>query len=707
MVNALTEIVSLDSTLNIDENGPFKLNDDKLLSALVVVLLGEIESPEAFLQNGETVTAGYTAKVFYKNAEIDFGGGLSFTAIGTMETLIDALKTEIDALNTNYEGIVVTLKIDDDGKVNIAVEFADTVDPLDVFNAASGLVNALTEIVSLDSTLNIDENGPFKLNDDKLLSALVVVLLGEIESPEAFLQNGETVTAGYTAKVFYKNAEIDFGGGLSFKVSSYTITWIVNGQTYIVTTVDSGDKVVLPTDPSEDGYTFKGWFASIEFTVPVTTDTEPTAGTSYFAKMDPIEYTINFGEGITVKKGETPIDTGDQIAYGTVLTVTADPKTGHTSKLSATAGTIDTDGKYTVEGEVTFSVTYTAIKYTITFDTGDGSEIDSISGDYNTPAEAPTDPVLTGYAFMGWTKNLAGEPVVKFVFDEDTVFNEDFTLYAIWEIEEYTITFDTGDGSTVNPIIADYDTEITAPANPTRAGYDFVRWDTAIPVKMPANDLTITAVWKLKVFEEPPTDDDIEDIIETNENPVIRLDDEIDDFVIGNTVFENIGEKVLVIDVVDDDDKVLYSWSFSGDYKADAGTFKPKVSVKEDVEEMTEALKASKIENPLVLDFSASGTLPMEASVKYYVGDKFASGTVISLFFFNEESNELEDQGQEIVVDDDGYAVFTLTHCSYYILGESAESGEGSPNYMPLIGIALASIIVIVVAMFVILNRRN
>ncbi|MGI6471850.1 MAG: hypothetical protein ACOX1N_02120 [Candidatus Methanomethylophilaceae archaeon] len=253
LVNALTEIVSLDSTLNIDENGPFKLNDDKLLSALVVVLLGEIESPEAFLQNGETVTAGYTAKVFYKNAEIDFGGGLSFTAIGTMETLIDALKTEIDALNTGYEGIVVTLKIDDDGKVNIAVEFADTVDPLDVFNAASGLVNALTEIVSLDSTLNIDENGPFKLNDDKLLSALVVVLLGEIESPEAFLQNGETVTAGYTAKVFYKNAEIDFGGGLSFTAIGTMETLIDALKTEIDALNTNYEGIVVTLKIDDDG----------------------------------------------------------------------------------------------------------------------------------------------------------------------------------------------------------------------------------------------------------------------------------------------------------------------------------------------------------------------------------------------------------------------------------------------------------------------
>ena len=73
---------------------------------------------------------------------------------------------------------------------------------------------------------------------------------------------------------------------------------------------------------------------------------------------------------------------------------------------------------------------------------------------------------------------------------------EDMTLTAQWRINRYTVTFDTGGGSAVAPITQDYGTAITAPADPTREGYTFVGWDKAIPATMPAESITITAQWK-------------------------------------------------------------------------------------------------------------------------------------------------------------------------------------------------------------------
>ena len=73
---------------------------------------------------------------------------------------------------------------------------------------------------------------------------------------------------------------------------------------------------------------------------------------------------------------------------------------------------------------------------------------------------------------------------------------ENMTVTAQWEINQYTITFDTAGGSEIAPITQDYGTAITAPADPTREGYTFIGWDTEIPKTMPAENITLKAKWK-------------------------------------------------------------------------------------------------------------------------------------------------------------------------------------------------------------------
>ena len=72
---------------------------------------------------------------------------------------------------------------------------------------------------------------------------------------------------------------------------------------------------------------------------------------------------------------------------------------------------------------------------------------------------------------------------------------ENMTLTAQWRINQYTITFDTDGGSASAPITQGYGTAITAPAAPTKPGYTFAGGDTEIPTTMPAEDLTLTARW--------------------------------------------------------------------------------------------------------------------------------------------------------------------------------------------------------------------
>lgn len=130
--------------------------------------------------------------------------------------------------------------------------------------------------------------------------------------------------------------------------------------------------------------------------------------------------------------------------------------------------------------------------YTVTFQSEGGSEVASQIR-ANTPADQPADPTKEGYTFIGWYK---GESEWNF----ETPVTADLTLTAKWQINRYTITFDTAGGSEVPSITQDYGTAITPPAAPTRTGYTFAGWDRESPTTMPAENITLTARWTVNQY---------------------------------------------------------------------------------------------------------------------------------------------------------------------------------------------------------------
>ena len=154
-----------------------------------------------------------------------------------------------------------------------------------------------------------------------------------------------------------------------------------------------------------------------------------------------------------------------------------------------------------VPAEVTtLTVQWTAPTYTVTLHANDGTINNGNVTEYTygVGATLPTDVTRTGYTFKGWydNENLIGSPVTA-IGDTETGNKE---YWAKWEINQYTITFDTVGGSTVASITQDYGTAIAAPADPTREGYTFIGWDKEIPSTMPAENMIITAKWKVNQY---------------------------------------------------------------------------------------------------------------------------------------------------------------------------------------------------------------
>ena len=113
-----------------------------------------------------------------------------------------------------------------------------------------------------------------------------------------------------------------------------------------------------------------------------------------------------------------------------------------------------------------------------------------------TLATRPDAPAATpGYTFGGWNK--ADGTAWDYASDKVT---DNITLYAKWAANTYTIAFDTTGGSEIAPITQDYGTQIPVPEAPTREGYTFTGWDREIPTTMPAENMTITAKWKVNQY---------------------------------------------------------------------------------------------------------------------------------------------------------------------------------------------------------------
>ncbi|MBP0955254.1 MAG: InlB B-repeat-containing protein [Oscillospiraceae bacterium] len=127
---------------------------------------------------------------------------------------------------------------------------------------------------------------------------------------------------------------------------------------------------------------------------------------------------------------------------------------------------------------------------TITFDSNGGTEVAPVTGEPGTAVEKPEDPRRAGYTFSGWDTQIP-----------ETMPESDMTITATWtkqtmaEEGDYTISFNTGDGTAIAPITVHSGDVIPQLPTPSSASGVFSHWDMNLPETMPSQNIELTAIY--------------------------------------------------------------------------------------------------------------------------------------------------------------------------------------------------------------------
>ena len=139
------------------------------------------------------------------------------------------------------------------------------------------------------------------------------------------------------------------------------------------------------------------------------------------------------------------------------------------------------------------------VLYTVTFDSYGGTPVPPAQEvEYGLTATKPADPTLKGYTFAFWY--LGEDEQNATAYDFDTPVTENITLTAKWNINKYTVAFNTDGGTPVPPAQeVEYGLTATEPAAPEKTGYTFDGWylgdekyDFSAAVEQ---NITLTAKW--------------------------------------------------------------------------------------------------------------------------------------------------------------------------------------------------------------------
>ncbi len=371
-------------------------------------------------------------------------------------------------------------------------------------------------------------------NNDNFTSTAFTIRSGETIDEETYMP---TTYAAYGKAITWLNEADNTEFSFSTKIlgtytlypaytdAIYTVTFVYDdgvNQDYVIQ-VYHGNTVTNPTtNPSLTGSTFLGWYKSGE---SVKTDFDTNViieeTTIFYAKYEVNKYTVQF---VIVANSEMGIEEDYIISEQTINhgDSASQPQASVTAihEGYSFTGWKLMDGSSASLSEITDNMvcyaSYTINTYEIKFISDDRQDIyyttaaaDEVEYGGSPEVYVGDLPTKTGYTFKGWDYSGTYTGIVTATADIPKV-TADLVVYAVFEINTYSIKFDVTDsGGVVNTQYTNYNTTTVQPVDPTWKGteeYSFLGWysdseltqkfDFSTPI---TEDITLYSKWASKV----------------------------------------------------------------------------------------------------------------------------------------------------------------------------------------------------------------
>ena len=308
-----------------------------------------------------------------------------------------------------------------------------------------------------------------------------------VNEPAAPSREGYTF-GGWTTD-YEGNEPYNFDSEITDNIQIYA-QWIKNvnvvtfkfntDQADSVVNVEVGSKVSAPTVGERDGYEFTGWYLDALCTEPY--DFSKVVDGDLILYCGWVRSAISITFNLNYTGANAPVSVN--AALNKEVTVPSELSlerylyafAGWYTKAFPGAGDEPVDLSAGFEDDVVLYAKWTRAYYEVTFKSGVNGIDDSV---VTVPVE---NPIASAPAFAreGYTLDSKWYRDAELQTEANlSNITDDVILYAKWNINHYTVTFDLNySGASGAPVDQDitYQGNITRPTNPSRDGYTFLGW---------------------------------------------------------------------------------------------------------------------------------------------------------------------------------------------------------------------------------------